>query len=150
MTRRGTALFVTACAVGATLGMYAGSTEPAPVYPVNSTVTSHTPWLDGCTTDADCAAMADAMRQLYPDTLGEGDTASPDAATILALVLPYWQQEAPDWCAEDDPCWIGSLSDNRSPEEILADLPAALIAAVGVVDEPAPAVEPDTEMVVAS
>jgi hypothetical protein len=138
MTRRGTALFVTACAAGALLGAYAGSTEPAPVYPLNTVTTS--PWLDGCTTDADCAAMDDALR-------GMGRTLTePDPASILALVLPYWQQPAPDWCAEDDPCWIGSLDDDRSPQQILDDLPADLIASVGV-GEPAPELEPTPELV---
>lgn len=49
-------------------------------------------------------------------------TVQPSASSILLRVLPYWQQQAPDWCAEDMACWIGSAADGRTPEEILASL----------------------------
>lgn len=48
--------------------------------------------------------------------------------SVLADYLPYYGQDAPDWCAEDMACWIGSSADDRDDSELLRDLPADLRA----------------------
>ena len=83
MTRLGALGLVTACIIGAGVGAYGGAHDaqsPDPVYPVN---TSDTPWLDGCSTDADCAAMDRALTKMgrtldgcNGDLTCEGDVAS--------------------------------------------------------------------------
>lgn len=30
---------------------------------------------------------------------------------------PYWNKQAPSWCLEDMPCWIGSQSDGRTDSQ---------------------------------
>lgn len=34
---------------------------------------------------------------------------------------PYWHSEAPTWCQEDMPCWIGSNDDSRTDRASMAD-----------------------------
>jgi hypothetical protein len=47
---------------------------------------------------------------------------------ILKTVLPYYGKVAPDWCAEDQVCWIGSKADGRSATEVLESLSDDIIS----------------------
>lgn len=96
---------VTACALGGALGGYAGTHETAK--PLAPQVTSDTPWLDGCSTDADCAAMEQAMRQLYPDTIGESEdvTSEGDGPWEQAWLNVDCEFDSPD-VALETPCIV--------------------------------------------
>jgi hypothetical protein len=88
--------FVTACAVGAGIGGYAGSTEPEPA-PI--TVTTAPAWADGCTTDADCLAMEEALNAagLYLTGGGEVSTSPPEQQWEDADLYPLpWAPVSPE------------------------------------------------------
>jgi hypothetical protein len=97
MTRLGAVGFVTACAVAAGLGGYAGSSEAPP-----ATVTVAPAWADGCTTDADCLAMEASLNAagFYLTGGGEVSTSPPedDVYPLRAFVSP----ELADAFAEGD------------------------------------------------
>lgn len=50
------------------------------------------------------------------------DLSDEDTSFFLASVLPYYRVNPPTWCAEDNPCWIGTNADGRTDREILDSL----------------------------
>jgi hypothetical protein len=57
---------------------------------------------------------------------GQSTALSEDEVTrreYLRMVLPFYGQQAPSWCHEDQICWWGTVDDNRSDRELLQDLP---------------------------
>lgn len=69
------------------------------------------------------AGASEPVRLIDPANPSDSTVSVELADTVLAQVLPYYRQPAPEWCAEDMACWIGSDADGRSDAEILANLP---------------------------
>lgn len=74
--------------------------------------------LPGCPDEAYAAPVTSVTEGGWTvDTISDEDK-----AYILANVLPYYRVDAPKWCADDLPCWIGSNADTRTDAEIFAGL----------------------------
>lgn len=132
-----TFLFLTACGIAFLIGQHAGSSDRHEL--VTPTVTVTTPaWADGCTTDADCAAMERSLNAAGLVLVGGGEVAyAPDTYPVTEGMHPEqncltngdgcdstWQpvtQELADALAEGDDT-EPAHADTRKWEECLLQI----------------------------